>query len=470
MKLPSRPQHTKKPSGSQEKLVNSCASQFEQINPSAAGIDLGSGEHWVCVPADRDEVNVRRFSCFTPDLKVMADWLVNCGIQTVAMEATGVYWIPVFQILESKGLQVKLVNAHYVKTLPGRKSDVLDCQWLQQLHSYGLLSGSFRPDDQVCVLRSYIRQRDTLIKSASLHVQRMQKALIQMNLQLHKVISDITGVTGMAIIRAIVAGERDPKLLAALKDPRIKSTTQEIAKALSGDYRTEHLFVLKQELALYEVYQQQIAATDVEIEQCLAGFDTQAEGSPPPRKGNKRKKPKGNDPQFDLHSHLYRITGVDFTRINGLDALTVQTIVSEVGLDPTRFKSVKHFTSWLGLCPGTRITGGKSKGSQTRPVVNRAANAFRLAAQAVSHSHSALGAFYRRLRSRLGAPKAITATAHKLARLFYLMWTQGKEYADPGLDYYEQRYQERVLNNLKKKAQSLGFELVAQPDATESVS
>jgi hypothetical protein len=298
----------------------------------------------------------------------------------------------------------------------------------------------------------------------------MQKALIQMNLQLHKVISDITGVTGMAIIRAIVAGERDPKVLAALKDPRIKSTTQEIAKALSGDYRTEHLFVLKQELALYEVYQQQIAATDVELEQCLAGFDSKAEGSPPPRKGKKHKKPKGNDPQFDLHGHLYRITGVDFTRINGLDALTVQTILSEVGLDPTRFKSVKHFTSWLGLCPGTRITGGKIKSSQTRPVVNRAANAFRLAAQAVSHSRSALGAFYRRLRSRLGAPKAITATAHKLARLFYLMWTEGKEYADPGLDYYEQRYQERVVNNLKKKAQSLGFELVAQPEAAANVS
>ncbi len=439
---------------------------FSLINQNAAGIDIGSAEHWVCVPPDRVSENVRRFGCFTPDLVAMADWLIESGVETVAMESTGVYWIPVFQILEQRGLQVKLVNAHYVKTVPGRKSDVLDCQWLQQLHTYGLLSGSFRPEDQVCVLRSYIRQRDSLIKSASIHVQRMQKALIQMNLQLHKVISDITGLTGMAIIRAIVAGEHDPQMLAALKDPRIKSSITEIAQALTGDYRTEHLFVLKQELTLYEIYLVQIAECDREIEQCLATFESKAEDEAPPRKGKKRKKPKGHDPQFDLHGHLYRISGVDFTRIDGLDVLSVQTILSEVGLDPSRFKSVKHFTSWLGLCPGTKITGGKVKSSQTRPVVNRAANAFRIAAFSLTHSHSALGAFYRRLRARLGAPKAITATAHKLARLFYQMWTTHGTYTDPGMDYYEQKYHQRILNNLKKKAQSLGFELVAQANAT----
>lgn len=347
-----------------------------------------------------------------------------------------------FQILETRGFEVKLVNAHHVKTVPGRKTDVNDCQWLQQLHSYGLLSGSFRPEDQVCVLRSYIRQRDNLIKSASTHVQRMQKALIQMNLHLHKVISDITGLTGMKIIRTIVAGEQDPQVLALLKDPRIKSSTEDLVKALTGDYRSEHLFVLKQELTLYDVYQQEIAAIDAEIEQCLASFTPKTLELPPQTKKKRRKKPTANHPHFNLHQYLYRMTGVDFTRINGLDALTVQTIILEVGLNPERFPTVKHFTSWLGLCPGQKITGGKVKNSQTRPVVNRAAHAFRMAAFSLTRSNSALGAFYRRLRARLGAPKAITATAHKLARLFYYMWTTAGEYSDPGMDYYEQKYQE----------------------------
>ncbi|MEM8780606.1 MAG: IS110 family transposase [Cyanobacteria bacterium P01_G01_bin.49] len=437
-------------------------SNFERINAHAAGIDIGSGEHWVCVPAERAKPNVRRFGCFTPDLIAMADWLLECQVDTVAMEATGVYWISLFQILETKGLDVNLVNAHQVKTVPGRKSDVLDCQWLQKLHTFGLLSASFRPEDQICVLRSYIRQRDTLIKETGTHVQRMQKALIQMNLQLHKVVSDITGLTGMTIIRAMVAGERNPDKLAALKDKRIQSSTEEIAKALSGDYRSEHLFVLQQELELYDVYQQQIVATDGEIEKCLSQFESQSENPPPPRKGPNRKKAPGNQPPFNLHRHLFRISGVDFTQIAGLNVLTVQTILSEVGLDPTRFPSVKHFCSWLGLCPGSRITGGKVKSSQTRKVVNRASNAFRIAAQSLSRSRSALGAFYRRLRSRLGAPKAITAAAHKLARMFYRLWTTRQAYSDPGADYYEQQYRERMVHNLKKKATSLGFELVAQ--------
>jgi transposase len=378
------------------------------------------------------------------------------------MEATGVYWIPLFQILEAKGLEVNLVNAHHVKTVPGRKSDVLDCQWLQKLHTFGLLSASFRPENQVCVLRSYLRQRETLIKEAGSHIQRMQKALIQMNLQLHKVVSDITGMTGMAIIRSIVGGERNPEKLAQLRDRRIKSTSAEIAKALSGDYRGEHLFVLQQELTLYDIYQEQITAIDGEIEQCLSQFESKTEESPPARKGKKRKKPPGNEPNFNLHHHLYRISGVDFTQIDGLNVLTVQTIVSEVGLDPSRFPTVKHFCSWLGLCPGSKITGGKVKSSQTRKVVNRAANAFRVAAQSLSRSRSALGAFYRRLRSRLGSPKAITATAHKLARMFYRVWTTAQPYCDSGADNYEQEYQERMVNNLKKKAFSLGFKLVAQ--------
>jgi transposase len=275
---------------SQPVSVKKASSTWEQINHNAAGIDLGSGEHWVCVPASRADKNVRRFGCFTPDLITMADWLIECRVETVAMEATGVYWIPVFQILEAKGLEVKLVNAHHVKTVPGRKTDVNDCQWLQQLHTYGLLSGSFRPEDQVCVLRSYIRQRDSLIKSASTHVQRMQKALIQMNLHLHKIISDITDHTGMAIIKAIVAGQRDPQILAALKDPRIKSSTADIAKALTGDYRREHLFVLKQELTLYDAYQQEISQLDTEIEKCLASFEAKVDDQPTSTKRKRRKK------------------------------------------------------------------------------------------------------------------------------------------------------------------------------------
>lgn len=443
---------------------------LEQINLHAAGIDVGSAEHWVCVPGSRAEPPVRCFGCFTPDLEAMAEWLVSCGVTTVAMESTGVYWIPVFQILESNGLEVKLVNAHHLKTVPGRKSDVLDCQWLQKLHTYGLLAGSFRPDDQVCVLRSYVRQRERLIQGAALHLQRIQHALIQMNLQLHKVISDISGLTGMAIIRAIVAGEHNPLTLAALKDPRIRSTHEEIAKALTGNYRCELLFIVQQELLLYDLHQQQIAACDRELEQCLSGFDTRTEQAPPPAK-NKRRKTTQNAPAFDLRGHLHRISGVDFTQINGLDALSVQTILSEVGLDPTRFPSVKHFCSWLGLCPGTRITGGKPLSSQTRRVVNRAANAFRLAAQAVSHSHSALGAFYRRMRARLGAPKAITATAHKIARLFYKLWSTDGTYSDPGESYYEQKYRERLVKHLKQTAQSLGFDVVPhQLPLTESVS
>lgn len=459
MKLP--PNQSQNQSNSQEKRLDPpSASHLEQINENAAGIDLGSAEHWVCVPSHRAEKNVRRFGCFTPDLMAMADWLTQCRVTTVAMEATGVYWIPVFQILEARGFEVKLVNAHHFKTVPGRKTDVKDCQWLQQYLLYGLLSGSFRPEDQVCVLRSYIRQRECLIKSAGIHVQRMQKALIQMNLHLHKVISDITGSTGMAMMRAIADGEQDPEVLAKLKDPRIKSSTTEIAKALTGDYRPEHVFVLKQELSLYEVYQKEITSIDTEIEKCLASFKVKVEDEPPPSKRKRRKKPTGNNPNFDLRQYLYQIAGVDFTLIDGLDVLSIQTILSEVGLERERFPTVKHFCSWLGLCPGQKITGGKVKSSQTRPVVNRAAKAFRMAAFSLTQSRSALGAFYRRLRARLGAPKAITATAHKLARLFYQMWATTGRYSDPGLDYYEQKYQEQVLNNLKKKAHAFGLELV----------
>lgn len=432
---------------------------IHQIHPHAAGIDIGSDAHWVSVGAGVTSPSVRQFGCFTADLYAMAAWLKECKVTTVAMESTGVYWIPVFQILETQGLEVRLVNAHSVKTVPGRKSDVLDCQWLQQLHSYGLLSGSFRPEDQICVLRSYVRQRERLTQSASVHIQRMQKALVEMNLQLNRVVSDITGVTGMRIIRTILSGERDPERLAALKDPRAKRSVAEIAAALHGDYRAEHLFVLQQEVQLYDTYREQIQQCDQQIEQCLSQFESRPESDAPLPPRPQGRKPSRNAPPFDLRSHLYRISGVDFTQIDGLEALTVQTILSEIGLDPTRFPSAKHFVSWLGLCPGSHISGGKILSSKTRKVSNRAATAFRMAAHSLANSHTALGAFYRRIRSRLGPPKAITATAHKLARIFYRLWVTGERYEDPGVDYYEQQYQQRVLKHLEKRASQLGFQL-----------
>ena len=432
----------------------------EVVHPNAAGIDIGSDRSYVAVPADRDEEPVRSFGCFTEDLHKLAKWLEACGIETVAMESTGVYWIPLCQILEAYGFEVYLVNAKHVKNVPGRKTDVLDCQWLQQLHSFGLLAASFRPEDEVCVLRSYWRQREGLVRHGASHVQHMQKALEQMNVQLHKVISDITGVTGLLIIDAILDGERDRQKLAALKDPRIKSSSDEIAKALEGDYRKEHLFALRQALETYRFYQKQIDYCDQEIEKHLSTMDSHDDTTqtPPPSKPY-RKKSGSNQPLFDLHAHLFRIAGVDFTQIEGLDVLTTQTILTEVGLEASKFPTSKRFASWLGLCPNNRITGGEVKSRSTRKVKNRAANAFRLAAQAVSRSANPLGAYYRRVRSRLGPAGANTATAHKLARIFYFLWTNHQTYDPTRLDRYEQLRTQRTIDYLRKKARKLGFVL-----------
>jgi transposase len=434
---------------------------FAVMNPNAAGIDVGSAEHWVAVPEDRDNQPVRSFTCFTADLHAMADWLKTCAIQTVVMESTGVYWIPLYQLLERQGFDVKLVNARHVKNVPGRKTDVSDCQWLQRLHTYGLLSGSFRPEDSMCVLRSFWRHRDTLVRYTSSHVQHMHKALTEMNIQLHKVISDITGLTGMRIIRAILAGERDPVTLAHMRDHRIKSSAEQIAKALEGDYRQEHLFALQQAVELYDVYQEKIQACDRQIEHYLTHLDSKIDltCNPLPASTKRNKTPKGNTPHFDLRTHLYRISGADFTQIDGLDVVSVHTILSEVGLDPTAFPTEKHFSSWLGLSPNNRITGGKIKSSKTRKVINRAANAFRMAAQSLTHSSSALGGYYRRMSARLDGPQAITATAHKLARIFYHLWKNGGTYHDPGVLYYEQKYKQRVINNMIRKGKQLGFQI-----------
>lgn len=426
-------------------------------HPNAAGIDIGSASHFVAVPPDRDDRPVREFSSFTAELNALADWLEACGVDTVAMESTGVYWIPLFELLESRGLRVLLVNARHVKNVSGRKSDVLDCQWLQQLMTYGLLAGAFRPAEQICVLRSLYRQREMLLKNQGRHVQHMQKALVQMNIQLANVIADIVGATGQKIVRAIVAGERDGQALATLKDVRVHASADEIAKSLEGTWRAEHLFALRQALAAFDFVATQLAECDHEIElqlQSLKAHDAE------PAKGKKRSRAR-NAPKFDLRTQLFQMCGVDLTRIDGIDVTTALAVVSEIGVDMQRFPSVKHFTSWLGLCPGTRITGGKVMSSKTQRVVNRAAQALRLAAAALRSSKSALGAYFRRLCARMDKPKAVTAAAHKLARLIYIMLTRGEEYTDQGQDYYEERYRERVLRALSQRAAKLGMKMVA---------
>jgi transposase len=437
---------------------------LEQVNLYAAGIDIGSNSHYVAVPQELDENCVREFSCFTGDLNRMADWLVKIGIQTVAMESTGVYWIPAYEILEERGLEVLLVNARHVKNVPGRKSDVQDCQWLQRLHTYGLLQGCFRTPEESIALRTYMRQRQSLIESASDHIRHMQKALRQMNLLLDNVVSDITGKTGMGIIRAILSGERDPQELTKLRDPRCKENNKTIAASLEGHYREEHLFSLKQSVELYDFYQQQIITCDEAIEQQLHTLESKGDGDDlPPIKKRKGK----NSLNFDVRSELHRITGVDLTKIDGMDENSILKVLAETGTDMSAWPSEKHFASWLGLSPGNKITGGKVLSSKTKPTANRAAASFRMSAYGLFNSKSALGAYFRRQRSRLGAPKAITATAHKLARIFYSMIKKGEEYVDHGQEYYEEQYRGRVVKNLKKKAQSMGFLLVADVAASD---
>ena len=432
------------------------------IEPNAAGIDIAHREHWCAVPADRCERPVRCFGTFTEDLEKLADWLQECGIKTVAMESTGVYWIPAFQILERRGLEVRLVNARHVKNVSGRKSDILDCQWIQRLHSYGLLNASFRPADQMCVLRSYLRYRDDLVCARSVQCQHMQKALQQMNVQLHQVLSDLTGVSGLRIIEAILAGERDVKTLAGLADRRVRATQEQMAKAMRGDYRAEHLFVLQSAFDLYQVYERKIHLCDEQIIAQLATMPSRVDLKAKPVPPRKPGRPLHQDRVAgkDLREELYRCTGVDLTAIEGIGVLTAQVVISEIGLNMNRWPSEKHFGSWLGLCPDHRISGGKVLSSHTRHVLNPVADALRIAATTLQNSKTAIGAFYRRMRSRLGAASAITATAHKLARLIYRLLKHGDLYVQQGLEVYEAKYRARLLHNLKKTAATFGFELI----------
>lgn len=431
---------------------------IETINPNAAGIDIGSESHYVAVGADRSQTPIRSFGCYTPDLIEMAEWLRSCGITTVAMESTGVYWIPVYQVLEQHGLDVKLVDARHVKNVPGRKTDVVDCQWIQQLHSYGLLSGCFIPSAEIAVLREYWRQRAMLVESSSREILHMQKSFEQMNLHVHKVLSDITGVSGTKIIRAIISGQRNPRVLAGMREPGVKKSEEEIVKALSGNYREEHLFTLRQAFELYEVFQSKIRECDKKVEEYLNRFEDKGD---PNQFKSKHKTRRKNEPHFELDRQLYRVTGVDLTAIDGISSLTAQTVISEIGFDVSDFPDEKHFASWLTLCPENRITGGKIKKRRTRKSGNRVATALRLAAQSLHNSKSALGAFFRRVKARLGTPKAITATARKLACLIYRMLKYGMAYVDDGQQQYEQRYQEQQLKSLQKRAAALGYGLVS---------
>jgi transposase len=434
---------------------------LERLHPDAAGIDCGAAEHFVAVPTDRDPLSVRAFATFTGDLHRLADWLTTCRVTHVAMEATGVYWIPVFEILEARGFHVILVNARHVKHVPGRKSDVSDCEWLRDLHILGLLRGSFRPADGIVALRGYLRHRATLIECSAALIQRMQKALVQMNLQLPRVVTDITGVTGLRILRDIVAGHRDPTHLARHRDYRCHASEAEIVAALTGNYRPEHLFVLQQNLELFDVHQQQLAACDTAIEAHLAQLTAKATAPTTPLPARRpRHKPRINEPRFDLRTPLHQLTGADLSQIDGIGPYNALRLLSEIGTDMSRWPTDKHFTSWLALAPNNKISGGRLLSSRTQPSANRAATMFRLAAMNIGRTQTALGAFYRRLAFRIGKAKAVTATARKLAVLVYRTLKDGLVYADPGAEAYEARHRTHVLRRLRQRAQNLGFDLI----------
>jgi transposase len=424
------------------------------VFPNAAGIDVGASSHWVAVPAHLVEESVREFGAMTDDLNVLADWLVACGVDIVALESTGVYWIPVYEVLEQRGLKVWLVDARQLKYVPGRKSDVQDCQWLQKLMSFGLLRAAWRPEGEVCVVRAVARQREVLLIEQASWVQRMQKALVQMNIQLTEVLSDIMGTSGQGIVRAIVAGERDPKVLARHRHSRVKASAEDVARALTGNWREEHLFVLSQALAMYDDIARHLTECEAKLEALLADrAQRKVDLGKAPKTGSKLRQ------AFDIRQALANWAGVDLTRINGLGVTAVMTLLSEIGPDLSRFASVKHFCSWLGLCPATKISGGKVLSSGTKRSANRARQVLKMAAMALSRSDSALGAFYRRLCARMDKPRANTAVAHKLARMVYFMLTRGEAFVDQGQEHYEEQQRQRSIAALKRRAAALGFQL-----------
>jgi len=448
---------------------------LQVANPNAAAIDIGSSEHWVAVPPGRAEPCYRRFGCCTADLEALADWLVECRVDTVVLEATGNYWVVLYDILEQRKLRAVVVNPRYAKNMSGKKGDIPDCQWMQKLHTYGLFANSFRPAEEIRVLRTYLRQRETLVAAASQSIQHMQKALTEMNIQLTNTISDVSGETGLRIIDAILSGQRDPKELARLKDPRIRATQSELARALRGHWKTEQLFVLEQARLTYGHYQEQILACEEAIQQQICALQARFPQAVAPTAAatedtaGQRAQTSGEvkpataqpeAPTFSLSRELLRITGVDLTAIDGIGPVTAQIVLSEIGTDLSYWPDEKHFASWLGLCPDHRISGGRVLRRSTRPVVNRVRNALRLAAFTLDHSDSWLGAKYRRLKRKLGAPKAIVAMAHHLARLIYRMIKHGQQYVDKGIQAYEAKFREQRKRWLQKLAKELNMKLV----------
>lgn len=442
--------------------------RLEVVHPDAAGIDIGNESHYVAVPPTRDSESVRRFGCTTAELKEMGDWLKQCGIRTVAMQSTGVYWIAVYDILEEVGLEVYLANARETKNLPGRKSDVQESQWLMKLHTYGLLRNSFRPSQEIRTLRTYWRQRNDLVRAAGRHIQRIQKAMTQMNIQLANVLSDVSGMTGQAIVKAILGGERDPQKLADFRDARVKASKEEIARSLEGHWQEDLLFVLRQEQNAYEFCQKQMAECDQRIEQYLQQREDRSAGASLPeekRKERLRKKKKGNTPQFDLRTELFRMAGADLTQIDGVDVMTAMTILSEVGWDMSKWKTEHHFVSWLRLCPDNKISGDKIIGKGRLPTTNRATSALRMAASTLRVSNTYLGAQFRRLRTKLGAPIAIKAMAAKLARLVYRVLRYGMPFVDKGAEFYEAQHRTQQIKYLKWRAAKMGLQIIEAPAA-----
>jgi transposase len=453
-----------------------CLGDRPVLEPNAGGVDVGAREMFVAVPPGRDENPVRVFATFTEDLERLADWLVQCGVTTVAMESTGVYWIPLYDILEQRGIRPCLVNARHMKNVPGRRTDWFECQWLQFLHSVGLLRPAFRPEEDICAVRTLLRHRSELVQAASQHVQHMHKSLTQMNLQIHHVISDITGVTGLAIVDAIVAGQRDAVELAQLRDPHIKADTETIRKSLVGNWRLEHLFTLQQSRQLYRIYQQRIVECDLEIESRLPKFEPRADPQKKPlppdqkrnRAGKKRRKKNGHpNPGFDLRTEAYKLFGVDVTQIPGLEENALP-LFSEVGRDLAKWPTSGHFASWLNLCPDNDISAGKTLWRGMRTVENRAGHIFRLAASSLHHSPTPMGTYLRRMKAKLGPGGAITATAHKIAIIFYTIVKNQVEYDETIWAARDAQREKRLATRLKRQAKQMGYELVpikSQPAA-----
>ena len=434
------------------------------FEPNAAGIDIGACEIYVAIPADRDSEPVRVCPTFTEDLNEMAKWLIGRGITTVAMESTGVYWIPVYDVMEAHGIKACLVNPRNMKNVPGRRTDYHECQWIQQLHSMGLLHSAFRPDSDVREVRSMMRHRNDLVEMRNQHVQHVQKALTQMNVQLHNVISDVMGLTGLRILDAIVAGERDAAKLAKLRDPHTKANEETIRKSLEGTWRDEHIFALKQRLKLYREALGHISESDRKIEELVVAFEPRVDPAQKPlpedrKKGQRGRKKKSGDPGFDLRTESYKLFGVDLTQIPGLMTLVLM-LFSEVGRDMSRWPSAAHFVSWLGLCPDNDISGGKVLWRGGRRTKNRAGTLFRLAAYSLHRDQTPLGDYLRRMKGRLGPAAATTATAHKIAVIFYTMVNKQVEYDASLWAKRDALREQRLEARLKKQAAMRGYKLV----------